>query len=237
MRRNPDIVLDADVDNDVFFRNAQFPLAYNYRQQDDTGLVVRTFEEQAFHGAETLHDRVFSLVDPLTGKALSVLSCVIETPLVMQNFDRSLPFQQFKLNENDELESAGCGGKVISLIGPEEFECLEGIKLVLKDKLGTSDEKKKWRFYENGIVNLACGYESGNLAITQVEDGSFHDISYLDKIHWHFLNPYNGKAIGVDDNVSHHLWVYFCGKIAHVILMPCIFCFSSQQFVSRHMTA
>jgi hypothetical protein len=217
MRRNPDIALDADVENDVFFRNAQFPIAYNYRQQDDTGFVVRTFEEQAFHGAETLHDRVFSLVDPLTGKALSVLSCVIDTPLVMQNFNRLLPFQQFKLNKNDELESAECDGKVISLLGPEEFACLQGIKLVLKDKSGTSDEKKKWRFYENGIVNLACGRESGNLAITQVKDDSFNDISFLDKIHWYFINPYNGKAIGVDDNVSHHLWVYSCGIIVRVV--------------------
>lgn len=193
-------MLDTNADNGAFFSNIQFPIGYNFVQQENSGLVVRTFEEPAFHGSETLHDRLFSLVNPYTNKALTVVGCSINTPLLMQDHDESLTSQQFKLNEHDELESAECSTKVIGLSGPDAFECFNGVKLVLQDKTGSpNDPKQKWKFYDYGIVNDACGLESGNLAITEIDDDSFNDISYLDRIHWSFINPFNGKALGVED--------------------------------------
>ena len=122
MRRNSDTVLDTNADNGAFFSNIQFPIGYNFVQQENSGLVVRTFEEPAFHGSETLHDRLFSLVNPYTNKALTVVGCSINTPLLMQDHDESLTSQQFKLNEHDELESAECSTKVIGLSGPDGVE-------------------------------------------------------------------------------------------------------------------
>eukprot|EP00956_Cyclotella_meneghiniana_P041161 scaffold217109_cov36-Cyclotella_meneghiniana.AAC.1 len=52
----------------------QFPLAYNFPQNDHTGVVDRSFTQKAFKGgpSATLTKRKFSLVDPKTNMALSV---------------------------------------------------------------------------------------------------------------------------------------------------------------------
>ena len=53
----------------------QFPLAYNFPQNDHTGVVDRSFTQKAFKGgpSATLTKRKFSLVDPKTNMALSVV--------------------------------------------------------------------------------------------------------------------------------------------------------------------
>lgn len=107
----------------------------------------------------------------------------------------------FRLNENDQLVSTWSRNSVLSLKGPEEFECLEGVKIVL-DEERPNDKTQKWRFYENGIVNEYCGQSNGNYAITEIKDDSFDDILYLEHIDFSFVNPYNEKAIGVGDEVS-----------------------------------
>ena len=65
-----------------FFNQIQFPLAYNFPQDDDTGVVDRSFTQDAFMGGSsaTLTNRKFSLVDPETNMALSVTDCAL--PLV-----------------------------------------------------------------------------------------------------------------------------------------------------------
>ncbi len=55
----------------------------------------------------------------------------------------------------------------------------------------------KWRFYKDGIVNLACGGMKGNLAITSMKDDSFSHIPTLDDIHFSLVNPSTGMAVSV----------------------------------------
>eukprot|EP00956_Cyclotella_meneghiniana_P019099 scaffold32470_cov37-Cyclotella_meneghiniana.AAC.1 len=59
------------------FEQIQFPLAYNFPQDDTTGVINRSFEQEAFRGGSsaTLTNRKFSLVDPNTNMALSVTNC------------------------------------------------------------------------------------------------------------------------------------------------------------------
>lgn len=63
------------------------------------------------------------------------------------------------------------------------------LQLDEKDSSG-ADNKQKWRFYDNGIVNLYCGRESGNLAITEIEDNAFRVIPKLDDIEFSIVNPF-----------------------------------------------
>ena len=86
MLRNPNVEIDIS-DFKVgssFFDQIQFPLAYNFPQDDETGVVDRSFTQDAFRGGSsaTLTNRKFSLVDPETNMALSVTDCVPldETP-------------------------------------------------------------------------------------------------------------------------------------------------------------
>eukprot|EP00956_Cyclotella_meneghiniana_P007174 scaffold9747_cov35-Cyclotella_meneghiniana.AAC.1 len=80
MLRNPNVKIDIS-DFKVgssFFDQIQFPLAYNFPQDDETGVVDRSFTQDAFNGGSsaTLANRKFSLVDPETNMALSVTDCV-----------------------------------------------------------------------------------------------------------------------------------------------------------------
>ena len=70
MLRNPESLNAAN----LTFDQIQFPLAYNFPQDDMTGVVDRSFTQEAFNGGSsaTLTNRGFSLVDPKTNMALSV---------------------------------------------------------------------------------------------------------------------------------------------------------------------
>ena len=70
MLRNPESLNAAN----LTFDQIQFPLAYNFPQDDKTGVVDRSFTQEAFNGGSsaTLTNRGFSLVDPKTNMALSV---------------------------------------------------------------------------------------------------------------------------------------------------------------------
>ena len=70
-----------------------------------------------------------------------------------------------------------------------DSNCLGGAVLQLAQK-NDHDNKQKWRFYDNGIVNHHCGRESGNLAITEIEDNNFRDIPDLNNIEFSIVNPY-----------------------------------------------
>ena len=63
--------------HDISFDQIQFPLAYNFPQDADTGVVERTFNQDAFMGDSTaaLTERKFSLVDPKSNMALQVREC------------------------------------------------------------------------------------------------------------------------------------------------------------------
>lgn len=198
--RKTGAALDSAASDKDFFNSLQFPIGYNF-EQDEGGLVSRTFAEQSFKGGETLYDRVFSLVNKQTGNALSLVDCNATPRIVVEKYNKERILQQFKLNPHDQLESTACAGKVISLLGPNPFECMDGVGLSCVHDAPLHDDKNKWRFYENGIVNLACGRANGNLAVTVVEDDSF-DLLYLDDIQFSIVNPFNGLAIGIGQKVS-----------------------------------
>ena len=84
MLRNPNVEIDISDFNvgSSFFDQIQFPLAYNFPQDDETGVVDRSFTQDAFNGGSPakLANRKFSLVDPETNMALSVTDCAL--PLV-----------------------------------------------------------------------------------------------------------------------------------------------------------
>ena len=154
----------------------------------------------------------------------------------------ALTSQQFRITENDQLESIYYPGKVLSVAvqatswmcrrgddemglvtvdgsdKPEDSECnskgdcdnngctidptpindycVDGNKLLLKAS-SPSDISQKWRFYHNGIMNLACKREPlfQGLVISQVNDDSlFEDVELS------FVN--DGMAISVGEVVS-----------------------------------
>ena len=74
-------------------------------------------------------------------------------------------------------------------MSPDDSDCVGGAVLQLAQK-DDHDDKQKWRVYDNGIVNLHCGRESGNLAITQIEDNKFRDIPKLDNVEFSIVNPF-----------------------------------------------
>ena len=80
MLRNPNVEIDISdfKAGSSFFDQIQFPLAYNFPQDDETGVVDRSFTQDAFNGGSSakLANRKFSLVDPETNMALSVTDCV-----------------------------------------------------------------------------------------------------------------------------------------------------------------
>ncbi len=120
--------------------------------------------------------------------------------IVQQPYEKINLRQQFKLNDNDQLESVNYPGKVITASG----ECNGGEGLVLGD--GTTDSvAQKWRFYDDGLVNLNCGRTNGKLAITAIEDDSFDHIPNLDDVHFSLVNPSTGKAISAGAVSGHQV--------------------------------
>eukprot|EP00956_Cyclotella_meneghiniana_P018120 scaffold29932_cov35-Cyclotella_meneghiniana.AAC.1 len=233
-------IADFDV-NKNFFSEYQFPLEYNFPRDTSSGVVDRTFRQEAFEGGidADLSKKFFSLVDSKTKKALHVMDCESGS-IRMRAHDKKSQNQQFKLINNDQLESVHCSDKVLSVQWTRTWMCknakgdqigtvttsandgddvaLQECKLqqkssdsvdVISDdycadgnrlELEESDhlkKKQKWRFYEDGIVNVACGRKSGNLAITQVNKNHFNEISLFEELEFSFVNPSNGLAISV----------------------------------------
>ena len=87
--------------------------------------------------------------------------------------------------------------------------CVDGNKLLLKNS-SPGDISQKWRFYHNGIMNLACKREPlfQGLVISQVNDNDFRDLSLFEDLELSFVN--NGMAISVGGVVS--LILKFCAK-------------------------
>ena len=158
----------------------------------------------------------------------------------------ALTSQQFRITENDQLESIYYPGKVLSVavqatswmckrgddemglvtvdgrVKPANSECnskngcnddctidltpindycVDGNKLLLKAS-SPSDISQKWRFYHNGIMNLACKREPlfQGLVISQVNDDDFQDLSLFEDVELSFVN--DGMAISVGEVVS-----------------------------------
>ena len=57
--------------------------------------------------------------------------------------------------------------------------CVDGNHLELEES-NHLENNQKWRFYDDGIVNVACGRKSGNLAISQIEKNHFNEISLFE---------------------------------------------------------
>ena len=123
--------LDHAASDKDFFDRIQFPVEYTFPQDQATGAVDRTFKQSAFTESVNLRDKAFALVNSDTGKALSLNGdgCTSSTRIVQQMYNKTNLGQQFKLNDEDQLESVECDGKVIELPG----ECKSGAGLVLSD--------------------------------------------------------------------------------------------------------
>ena len=94
-----------------------------------------------------------------------------------------------------------CNGNCIIGPTPTKDYCVDGNKLILK-KSSPDDESQKWRFYPNGITNLACKREPlfEGLVISQINDGKFQDLSLFEDTDILFVN--NGLTISVGEAVS-----------------------------------
>ena len=234
------------------FRGIQFPLEYHFSQDSETGLVDRSFRQEAFTHGTVLTNKKFSLVDPETNMALSVTDC--NGAVRMKASSTALPSQQFRITDLDQLESIICPGNVLSVdvikstwmcksgsvekgtvtisgtnsavarpkcnsksgcssnsctvtLTKKDY-CTDGNKLTLKAS-NPSDASQKWRFYDDGIVNLACGRTNGNFAITQVSDDNFQDIPLFEELQFSFVNPFSGEAIGIGVEVSERVYFVF----------------------------
>jgi len=202
MLKNPDENhLTSDMPTGFVLDKVQLPYRYNFNQDDTTGIVKRTFEEDAFLGGASLHQKKFSLVNSKSGKALTCKTVEGGSPryrLAQEKYDKSSTLQQFKLNVYDQLESVGCAGKVIEAmpIG-DTFQCKGGIGLSLEANDGVSSEAtQQWRFYNYGIVNVACGAQKGNLTISAVENyDTMKEIPHKGDVTFSLVNPFNGMAI------------------------------------------
>ena len=190
MRKNG--TLDHDASFKYFFDHIQFPIGYTFPQNQTTGVVDRSFTDlSAFGSGQNLNGKPFSLVNPETGNALSLS---FDDRLVQEEYSNTNSRQQFILNNDDQLESVyNRSGELITAT-----ECNYGGDTLI---LSTSPPDflhapgQKWRFYKDGIVNLACSQMNRNLAITEIEDDAFDHIPNLDGIHFSLVNPSTGKAI------------------------------------------
>ena len=111
-----------------------------FDQSDDSGIIVRTFEDDGFQGNTNLHDKPFALVDS-NGHALA---CVAGHRIVREKYNKASTsrFQLFRLNENEQLVSVGCVGKMVTAMtmdGLDEFQCKNGIGLGLTDSDNIND--------------------------------------------------------------------------------------------------
>ena len=237
------------------FHNIQFPVGYDF-PQDPSGVVDRTFQQEAFHGGAgtALTDRKFSLIDPETNLALFVTDC--DGFVRTDASNELLTSQQFRITHSDQIESINCPGKVLSfdivkstwmckrgsdekgavtIFGTNNADavsackesknscsndnpctvtrthndyCMDGNRLILKAS-NPADASQKWRFYDDGIVNLACGRTNGNFAMTQISDDNFQDIALFEELQFSFVNPSSGEAIGIGVEVSEGLFCVF----------------------------
>ena len=134
------------VGSDAFFDSVQFPVSYNFPQNLTTGIPDRTFTDGFSPDSSWMvHNKIFHLLNPTTGKALTV-QCSNPTAswklcdsralcgLVQEDYARENAYQQFKLNGNDQLQSVGASGGVITAMlspagGP--LKCRGGVGLAV----------------------------------------------------------------------------------------------------------
>ena len=170
---------------------------YNFKQLS-SGVVERTFDEGAFRGETTLHQKAFSLVNKKSRKALSCVDG--DSPrLIQEKYIKTSTSQQFQLNDKDQLVSVGCGGKIMTAMptrSASDFECKSGIGMGFEYANDSPISRQQWRFYDYGIVNVACGRWSGNLTISSIEDyDTFEELPYKDSVTFSFINPFTRMAI------------------------------------------
>jgi hypothetical protein len=109
-----------------------------------------------------------------------------------------------------ELYPAQCrsnGYNVCSATQKESYKCQDGLSLAL-NTAGSHDESQKWRFYSDGIVNLACGRDNGRLAITEMDFDYDSLLLSNTLIQYSFVNPYNNMAITIGNVVSNSSYIF-----------------------------
>mmetsp|Transcript_6098 Transcript_6098/g.13359 ORF Transcript_6098/g.13359 Transcript_6098/m.13359 type:complete len:2718 (-) Transcript_6098:69-8222(-) len=204
MLKNPsNTVHDQGGNNKVVFDRVQFPIRYNFKQHQNTGVVMRVFSGDSTSAGP----QYFYLTNPLTGKVLGLSrgSCADLTRIEVQLriYDNgNIDSQQFSLTNDGRLESKACSNKVLSNnwnVGGIH-SCRHGNELVLRPIITTDADLQRWTFVRDGsgIVNSRCGKWSGNLAISAIEDDSITKIDYTDTIPVQFINPETNMAIGLE---------------------------------------
>ena len=205
------------------------------------------------------HDNVVGTYRIVDGAGRSTIDIEIKdfikdftAGLKMTAYNEALSSQQFRITENDQLESIARPGEVLSVavqatswmckknneeiglvtvdgnhkpansecnskngcnddctidLTPINDYCVDGNKILLKNS-SPDDISQKWRFYDNGIMNLACKREPlfQGLVISQVNDNDFRDLSLFEDLELSFVN--DGMAISIGEVVS--LSLKFC---------------------------
>ena len=101
MKQDPDETLNTANLQDLFDQ-IQFPINYNFFQDDFSGVVQRTFAEPAFRGggSSSLRDKIFILANAETGKQVDVQGC---------------GGTRLKLNAHDQIECVGIPEMVLEV--------------------------------------------------------------------------------------------------------------------------
>lgn len=179
----------------------------NTELSDSPGLKMTAYNEalssQQFRTTE--NDQLESIYCP--GKVLSV--AVQATSWMCKKGDKEIglvtvdgsvkPHNSVCTTSKEKYCSHGdC---TIGLFPISHDYCVNGNRLLLENSR-PNDESQKWRFYQEGIMNLACKREPlfQGMVISQIDDNKFQDVSLFEDLEISFVN--DGTAISVGEVVS-----------------------------------
>ena len=124
----------------------------------------------------------------------------ITTYLIQQEYEQGNIDQQFKLNEDDQLESVKHPGKYMT---ESNTGCEGAIGLGLKR--ASPQAYQEWRSHPHGLVmrryEEKCQY--GDSTFTSIKENSFENITSFEPISFWFVNDALGEALTVRVSSSH----------------------------------
>ena len=185
------------VANKAVFGRIQFPIRYNFLQNQQRGVVTRTF------GPYTNPAPYFFLVNPTSGKVLGLndSSCANGSPIEIQDriYNGSSDHQYFLLTNDGCLKNKGCGNNNRVLTNEWNLKgvqsCRHGNELVIQDQVpGSNADLQRWTFHnkDQSIVNKKCKFFT---------PGMFHGFaaSILIELHFVYINrrSMEGKTQGL----------------------------------------
>eukprot|EP00956_Cyclotella_meneghiniana_P041795 scaffold240115_cov36-Cyclotella_meneghiniana.AAC.2 len=174
---------------------------YIVMPEDDCSGLKMTLHNEALSTQQfriTEHDQLESISCP--GQVLSVAVKRTSWMCINENDNKDIGLVtvdgSIKPEDSDCDAKKECNGDCTIDPTPTNDYCIDGNKLILK-RSSPDDESQKWRFYQNGITNLACKREPlfEGLVISQINDDDFQDLPLFEDIDISFVN--NGLAISV----------------------------------------